>query len=164
MKNTPLRAAATMAAALLPSLLLAQDSIVAVLDSVTASVPAAVDTVTAAVQATTTTPTGSGIFGSLAGLAAIVVPVTGFVKKYLVTKAPSQVLAWSLSVGLAYGASALGLGLFAATGPIGTLVYGIAGGLIANGLFDVSLTQTLLGKLNLAKVPGGLKDDKKGKK
>lgn len=162
MNYTPLRAAATLAAALLPSLLLAQDSIVVVLDSVTAAAPAAVDTVAAAATAAPSVPSGSGLFGSLAGLAALVIPATGFVKKYLVTKAPTQVLSWSLSVALAYGASALGLGLFAATGPVGTLVYGLAGGLIANGLFDVQLTQTLLGKLNLSKVPGGLKD--KGKK
>ena len=164
MNYTPLRAAAaTLAAALLPSLLLAQDTLV--VDSLVDTVTAAVDTVAAVVPTAPSVPSGPGLFGSLASLAALVVPATGFVKKYLVTKAPSQVLSWSLSVALAYGASALGLGLFAATGPVGTLVYGLAGGLIANGLFDVSLTQSLLAKLNLAKVPGGLKTDKKdGKK
>lgn len=156
MNYTHLRAAALVAAALSPALLSAQDS-AAVVDTLAAAAATVADTVAAAVPTAPAAPTGSGLFGSLAGLAALVVPVTGFVKKYLVQKAPTQVLSWSLSVALAYGASALGLGLFAATGPVGTLLYGLAGGLIANGVFDVQLTQSLLAKVNLAKVPGGEK-------
>lgn len=166
MKALYSRTAAALAAVLLPALAYCQDSAAALLDSVaplTDSLAAAVDTVAAVVAATPAAPTSTGIFGSLAGLAALVVPASAFVKRYLVTKAPTQVLSWSLSVALAYGASALGLGLFAATGPLGTLLYGLAGGLIANGVFDVQLTQSLLAKVNLHKVPGGLKSDPKKK-
>lgn len=160
------RTAAALAAVLLPTLAYCQDSAAALGDSaavLTDSLAALADTVAAALPTAPGVPSGPGVFGSLAGLAAVVVPASAFVKRYLVTKAPTQVLSWSLAVALAYGASALGLGLFAATGPLGTLLYGLAGGLIANGIFDVQLTQSLLAKVNLHKVPGGLKADAKKK-
>lgn len=84
------------------------------------------------------------IYYSLTAVAAVVLPLTGWVKSHVLKTAPTQLLSWVLALAVAYSGYALQVGIFAGVGPIWTALYGLAAGLIANGVADVTIVQSIL--------------------
>lgn len=81
---------------------------------------------------------------------------TVFLSEYLTrfTKASgkwAQVQSWAVAILIALGASWLNLGIFNGMGFKGALVVGGITGLVSNGIFDISLVQTLLTGVGLKK-------------
>lgn len=92
------------------------------------------------------------IYFSVTALAAVVLPVTGWLKTHVLGTAPTQLLSWIVALALAFAGYALQLGIFAGAGPIWTAIYGLAAGLTANGIADVAIVQSLLVAIG-ARVP-----------
>jgi biotin transporter BioY len=93
-------------------------------------------------------------FVSLLALVPLVVLISEFLKKtFKVEKSwLKQVLSWVVAVVLCLVGDWLNLGMFKDFSLITTLAYGVATGLVANGVFDISIVQTLLNLLlNLLK-------------
>lgn len=89
----------------------------------------------------------SEYFGTLAACAATVVLVTGYITTHILTALNStwkQVVSWVVSVGLGFFAQVFDLGIFAGETVVGTVLNGLGIGLVANGLFDIPLVQTVL--------------------
>lgn len=85
-------------------------------------------------------------FVSLVALVPLVVLISDFLKRWLKIDKTwvKQVTAWVVSVLLCLVGMWFDLGMFE-TFKIGTtLAYGVAVGLVANGVFDVGFVQTLL--------------------
>jgi len=92
------------------------------------------------------------IYYSLTAVAAVVLPLTGWLKSHVVKSAPTQLLSWVVALAVAFSGYALQVGIFAGVGPVWTALYGLAAGLIANGVADVTIVQSVLGALG-ARVP-----------
>lgn len=93
-------------------------------------------------------------FVSLVALVPLVVVIAEYLKTtFKVEKSwVKQVLAWGVSVGLCLIGDLLNLGMFKDFNVVTTLAYGVATGLVANGVFDITIVQTLLNLLlNLLK-------------
>lgn len=90
----------------------------------------------------------SQYFVSLGALAGLVIIITEFIKKIkAITDAASwikQIISWIVSLGLAFAGNYFQLGIFANLSTTLVIVYSVAVGLIANGIFDVTLVQALL--------------------
>lgn len=86
----------------------------------------------------------SDVFVSVTALSGAVLPITGWLKGHLLKKTDPQQLAWGVSVALAFVGYLLKLGLFAETGPVWTALYGLAAGLVANGMADHGLIKFVL--------------------
>lgn len=88
----------------------------------------------------------SSYFGSLSAMAGLVILITGWVNTHgLNLKGwKAQLLSWGISIALAFVGSWKGVGLFAETSTVWTIVNGLGVGLIANGIFSVDLVKTLL--------------------
>ena len=95
---------------------------------------------------------GATVFGTFGLLAVAVLPLTGWLVTALKLNDRTQLLSWLVAVALAYAGYGLKLGLFADAGPITTALYGLAAGLVANGLADTSLVQGILQAIG-ARVP-----------
>lgn len=85
-------------------------------------------------------------FVSLAAVAAATLGLTEFVKSLvnLTTSWVKQVVAWVIGVGLAFLGYYLQLGIFAGIEVTWVVIYGLAAGLVANGVFDIVLVQAIL--------------------
>jgi hypothetical protein len=85
-------------------------------------------------------------FGSLVALVPLVVLATEFLKNTLKIEKTwvKQVLAWAVSVALCLVGDWLNLGMFKDFNLVTTVAYGVATGLVANGVFDITVVQTLL--------------------
>jgi hypothetical protein len=84
-------------------------------------------------------------FLSLGAMAAIVLPVTEFVKALFKIKGSwAQYLSWLIAVLMALFGFWLKLGIFSDLSLIWALVYGFAAGLISNGVFDISIIQAII--------------------
>jgi len=88
----------------------------------------------------------SSYFGSLAALAGLVVVITGWVNTNGLNLSgwKAQVLSWVISIALAFVGSIKGVGLFAETTVLWTVLNGIGVGLVANGIFSIDLVKSLL--------------------
>ena len=91
----------------------------------------------------------SQYFVSLAAIVPLAVLVTEFlkVKLKIETTWVKQVTAWVVSVVLCLLGMWLNLGILAHVTITQAIVYGIATGLVANGIFDITVVQTLLNLL-----------------
>lgn len=90
-------------------------------------------------------------FGTLAGFAAVSV-FLGSVATTLFKIEKSwvkQIVAWLVAVLLCVVGNLVNFGMLAEATWLQTIVYGIGAGLIANGIFDVSVVQLLLQALKL---------------
>lgn len=85
-------------------------------------------------------------FVSLVALVPLVILITDFLKRWLKIEKTwiKQVLSWVISLVLCLIGMWFNLGIFADFSLIVTLAYGIATGLVANGVFDIELVKTLL--------------------
>jgi len=92
-------------------------------------------------------------FATLAGIAAVTVFVAAAVNAiFKVTKKiVKQIIAWLIAIVLVFVGSLLNIGFSADFPWLTTLAYGFGAGLVANGMFDVAMVQTLLDLLKLKK-------------
>ena len=92
-------------------------------------------------------------FGSLLALAGLVTLVTGWLKTHLLKLDgwKAQVLTWVISVALAFVGQWKGLGLFAETDVLWTVLNGLGVGLVANGVYSVEIVQSILAFLKAKK-------------
>ena len=83
--------------------------------------------------------------GSLAGVAAVTVFLAGAVNTLLKTTGfIKQLIAWIIAIILLVVGNLVNLGFMAEMNWLHTLVYGIAAGFLANGIFDIALVKLLL--------------------
>ena len=83
------------------------------------------------------------IFTSVATLAAVVLPITGWVATHIV-KGSAQLVSWVIALALAALGHYLNLGAFADYNWYWTIGYGIIAALTANGMADTSLIKGIL--------------------
>jgi hypothetical protein len=91
----------------------------------------------------------SPYFGTLTAVAALVLLVTGWVKTHLVKVDgwKANVLSWVVSGAIAFVGKWQGLGIFADSTIIMTVINAVAVGLVANGLYTIDVIQTILALL-----------------
>jgi len=96
-------------------------------------------------------------FTSFAGLVAVILPVTSIVNNLFNTaKKWKQSVSWAVAVLLGVVPYWFDWGIFAGVDWYVALIYSLAAGLVANGLFDITLIKEILKAL-------GLEPDKKPK-
>jgi len=89
-------------------------------------------------------------FVSLAALAAVVLPITEFIKRLLGTFGSwTVVLSWVVAIGLSFVGWWLNLGMFEGLKIIWVVIYGIAAGMVSNSVFDIGLVNLILRTLGL---------------
>lgn len=89
----------------------------------------------------------SSYFGSLALLAGLATIITGYVNTHALSKASGtikQIVSWVVAVALAFVGQAKGLGIVADTDTLFTVINGVAIGLVSNGIFDITIVQSIL--------------------
>jgi uncharacterized membrane protein len=101
---------------------------------------------------TDTTGTGGGtgsadplelIFLSVATLAGVVLPITGWIATHIV-KGSAQITSWVVAIGLASLGHVFNLGVFGSYNWFWTIGYGMIAALTANGMADTSMIQAIL--------------------
>ena len=99
-----------------------------------------------------TTGTGGGggssdplelIFLSVATLAGVVLPITGWIATHVV-KGSAQITSWVVAIGLASLGHVFNLGIFGSYNWFWTIGYGMIAALTANGMADTSMIQAIL--------------------
>ena len=95
----------------------------------------------------------NGWFATLAGIAAVTVFLAGFINTLLriTSKIGRQIVAWLTAIALVTIGNLLNLGFMSEFPWLTTIAYGFAAGLVANGIFDVTIVQALLEFLKLKK-------------
>lgn len=96
----------------------------------------------------------SQYFISLAATAATATIVTGYVTTHLLKTLSSQmkqVASWVIAIGICFLANWQGWGLFADLSLVWTAIYGLATGLVSNGIFDINVIQIILGAIGAKK-------------
>lgn len=92
-------------------------------------------------------------FASLAALAGLVVIISGYVIKLLFKEIPTkivkQLISWGVSLILCLIGWLLKLGIFVDTQWWSIIAYGMAAGLVSNGIFDIKFVQVILGWLKI---------------
>jgi hypothetical protein len=92
-------------------------------------------------------------FASLAALAGLVVIISGYVIKLLFKEIPTkivkQLISWGVSLILCLIGWLLKLGIFVGTEWWSIIAYGMAAGLVSNGIFDIKFVQVILSWLKI---------------
>lgn len=84
-------------------------------------------------------------FVSLAVFSAAIVLVAGWINRLLdARKFAAQLVSWLVAICGGFIASFLGLGIFADLPVWWTIIVSLAGGLVANGLYDIAIVQQFL--------------------
>lgn len=103
-----------------------------------------------------TTPTTidfGAYFIDLTTLAATVMLLTSLVNKWFKAEGHAlQYVSFGVALVAAAGAKFFGFGMFISLGWVWTMLYGIASGLLANGIYDINFIQGILELIGL-KVP-----------
>lgn len=88
----------------------------------------------------------STYFVSLAAVATATLGLTEFIKSLvnITSSWVKQVVAWVVGVGLAFLGYYLQLGIFVGLDVMWVIIYGLAAGLVANGIFDIVIVQALI--------------------
>jgi hypothetical protein len=91
-------------------------------------------------------PNIQNYFANLVGMAALTTLVVGVIKKLLkLTGFLAQAISWVTAIALCYGGWLLKLGLFAdITAAYVPLIYGVAIGLVSNGIFNIEFVKAIL--------------------
>lgn len=83
--------------------------------------------------------------GTLAGVAAMVLPITGWIKTLLkLEDSAARWLSWLIAVLLGGFGHFSNVGIFEDVGLLVSLLTGLAAGLIANGVFTIEIVKTIL--------------------
>lgn len=83
------------------------------------------------------------IFASVATLAAVVLPITGWIATHIV-KGSAQIISWIVALALASVGHYMNLGVFGEYSWFWTLGYGFIAALTANGMADTSMVKAIL--------------------
>ena len=88
----------------------------------------------------------SSWFGTLAGIAALTVFIGGVLNGLLkvTKKVVKQILTWIVAIVLAVVGNLINMGFLSEATWLMTLLYGFGAGLVANGLFDISIVHALI--------------------
>ena len=109
-------------------------------------------------------PNVAGYFANLVGIAALVTLVFSFIKKWFkLTGILAQVLSWILALAVCYAGWIFKLGIFeTVTQWFVPAIYGIAVGLVSNGIFDIEFVKAILRlfKLEPPKAPKAVPESK----
>jgi len=82
---------------------------------------------------------------SLLGIAAVTVFLAAEANKLLKTEGfLKQLVAWAIAIILLFVGNLVNIGFMAELSWLNTLIYGIAAGFLANGIFDITLIRALL--------------------
>jgi len=88
--------------------------------------------------------------GSLAGVAAVTVFLAAFVNTLLKTSGfIKQLVAWIIAILLLVVGNLVNMGFMAELTWLNTIIYGVAAGFVANGIFDVEFVKTVLRALKI---------------
>ena len=101
-------------------------------------------------------PIGEGFgFGSLVAISGITIFLTALLNKIFKIVAPlwKQIISWLVSVAIVGAANLLNIGFAADLTLVATLLYGLANGLLSNGVFDLSFIRLLLSFFKLTDPP-----------
>lgn len=104
-------------------------------------------------------PVGEGFgFGSLVAISGITIFLTALFNKVLKVVAPlwKQILSWGISIAIIGVANLLNLGFAANLTLASTFLYGLANGLLSNGVFDLSFIRLLLSFFKITDPPVAL--------
>lgn len=89
---------------------------------------------------------------TLGGVAAVTVFLAAFVNRIFNAEGfVKQVVAWLVAIAVVTIGNVANMGFMAEFGVLSTIIYGIAAGFVANGIFDIATIQTLLKLINLEK-------------
>ncbi len=83
------------------------------------------------------------IFLSVATLAGVVLPITGWIATHVV-KGSAQITSWVVAIGLSSLGHVFNLGIFGDYNWFWTIGYGMIAALTANGMADTSIIQAIL--------------------
>jgi hypothetical protein len=85
-------------------------------------------------------------FGSLVAISGLTIFITALLNKILKVTIPiwKQIISWGVSIVIVVAANLLSLGFAANLSLLSTLLYGLANGLLSNGVFDLSFIRLLL--------------------
>lgn len=87
----------------------------------------------------------AAFLGTLTALAASVAAVTEFLKSQLKTKGIiSQLLSWIVAIALSGLGWWLQIGMYVGVEWFWIFIYGLAGGLISNGIFDTAIVTAII--------------------
>jgi hypothetical protein len=90
---------------------------------------------------------------SLAGVAAVTVFLAAAVNTlFKITGFWKQLVAWGISILLLVAGNLLNMGFMAQLTWLNTLIYGVAAGFIANGIFDIAFIKSILQALKIEKI------------
>jgi len=92
-------------------------------------------------------------FASISALAGLVIIITAFVNKILKAPKPfvKQLVSWLIAIALSLLGWWLKLGLFIGIEWYIAIIYGFACGLVANGIFDITIVKGFLSLFKLLK-------------
>lgn len=86
-------------------------------------------------------------FGTLSGMVALTLIVAGYLNTHLFTTSATwikRVVSWLIPIVLSFVGLWQNIGMFEGVNVLWTAIYGLATGLISNGLFDISVIQAIL--------------------
>lgn len=86
----------------------------------------------------------SEYFVSLGTVASAALLLTSLITKNIAQSTWKQVISWAVAIALAFVGDYFELGIFAKTDLFWTIAYGIAAGLVSNGIFDIKWVQAVL--------------------
>lgn len=104
-------------------------------------------------------PAGEGFgFGTLVAISGITIFLTALLNKIFNVIAPlwKQIISWGVSVAIVGAANLLNLGFASDLTFVSTFLYGLANGLLSNGVFDLSFIRLLLSFFKLTDPPVAL--------
>jgi type III secretory pathway component EscU len=89
---------------------------------------------------------------TLAGVAAVTVFLAGVLNTLLKTTGfVKQLVAWGVSIAILVVGNLINFGFMAQLTWLNTLIYGVAAGFLANGIFDLAFIQMILKALKIEK-------------
>lgn len=86
-------------------------------------------------------------FGTLAGMVALTLLVAGYLNTHFFTNAATwikRVVSWGVPIILSFIGLWQNVGMFEGINILWTAIYGLATGLISNGVFDIAVIQSIL--------------------
>lgn len=101
-------------------------------------------------------PVGEGFgFGSLVAISGITIFATALLNKLfgITSSLWKQILSWGVSIAIIGLANVLNIGFAADLSLVSTFLYGLANGLLSNGVFDLSFIRLLLSFFKINDAP-----------
>jgi len=95
-------------------------------------------------------------FQTLATLVPLVVIVSGYLNTYVFKTSTStvhQIVSWAVALIVAFAGQQLDLGFLADLNLMWTAIYGVALGLVSNGIFDIEIIKAFLALIGARKKP-----------